>query len=117
MIVLVYPKCSTCKKALNWLDEHGISYIQRDFVKDHPTYTELKGWIQKSGLPIKRFFNTSGNVYKEQNLKTKLLSLSEEEQILLLSENGMLVKRPLLIDDEFVLVGFLVSEFEKAFDK
>lgn len=113
MIVLCYPKCSTCQKAMKWLQEHGISYIERDIVKDNPSYEELKEWYQKSGLPLKRFFNTSGLLYKEKQLKDRLPSMSEEEQLQLLATNGMLVKRPLVVMENAVLTGFKEKEWEQ----
>lgn len=113
MKVLVYRKCSTCQKALKWLDAHGISFEERAMVEEHPTYEELKEWYEKSGLPLKRFFNTSGNLYKQMNLKDKLKDMSEEEQLKLLATDGMLVKRPLVIADEFVLTGFKEKEWEE----
>ena len=113
MIVLCYPKCSTCQKAMKWLQEHGISYIERDIVKDNPSYEELKEWYQKSGLPLKRFFNTSGLLYKEKQLKDRLPSRSEEEQLQLLATNGMLVKRPLVVMENAVLTGFKEKEWEQ----
>ena len=106
MLFLCYPKCSTCQKAKKWLDEHNIEYIERHIVEDKPTYDELKEWYAKSGLPLKRFFNTSGLLYKELQLKDKLPTMSEEEQLKLLATNGMLVKRPLLVKEDVVLVGF-----------
>ena len=106
MLFIEYPKCSTCKKAKKWLDEQGLQYTDRHIVEDNPTYDELKKWHQISGLPLKKFFNTSGTLYKEMNLKDKLPSLSEEEQVVLLASNGMLVKRPLVVKGETVLVGF-----------
>ena len=112
MLFLCYPKCSTCQKARKWLDEHGIKYTERHIVEKNPTYDELKVWYQQSGLPIKKFFNTSGLKYKELALKDKLPAMSEEEQLKLLATDGMLVKRPLLIDDNKVLVGFKETEWE-----
>ena len=106
MLFLCYPKCSTCQKARKWLDEHGIKYTERHIVEKNPTYDELKVWYQQSGLPIKKFFNTSGLVYKEMQLKDKLTSMSEEEQLMLLATHGMLVKRPMMITHDIVLVGF-----------
>ena len=102
MLFLEYPKCSTCKKAKKWLDEQGISYIN----EDNPTVEELKDWHERSGLPLKRFFNTSGMKYRELGLKDKLPEMSEEEQYELLATDGMLVKRPLVVGDDFVLIGF-----------
>lgn len=114
MLFVCYPKCSTCKKAGQWLTEHGISYEERDIKEKNPTYKELCAWHEKSGLPLKRFFNTSGLVYKSMNLKEKLPNMSEEEQLKLLATDGMLVKRPLLVGDDFVLVGFKESEWEET---
>ena len=102
MLVLVYRKCSTCKKALDWLEEHHVEFTERPIVEENPSYEELKSWYQKSGLPLKKFFNTSGLLYKELNLKDKLKEMTEEEQLKLLSTNGMLVKRPLVIGENFV---------------
>lgn len=106
MLFVYYPKCSTCLKAKKWLDDNGIKYKERHIVEDNPKYDELKVWYQRSGLPLKKFFNTSGLVYKNEKIKEKLLTMNEDEQLYLLATNGMLVKRPLLISDEFVLVGF-----------
>ena len=103
---LEYPKCSTCKKAKKWLDEQGISYEDRHIIEDNPTVKELKDWHERSGLPLKRFFNTSGMKYRELGLKDKLPEMSEEEQYELLATDGMLVKRPLVVGDDFVLIGF-----------
>ena len=114
MKVLVYRKCSTCQKALKWLDAHGISFEERAMVEEHPTYEELKEWYEKSGMPLKKFFNTSGNLYKQMNLKDKLKDMSEEEQLKLLATDGMLVKRPLVIGDDFVLTGFREKEWSEA---
>ena len=112
MLFICYPKCSTCLKAKKWLDDNGIKYEMRHIVENNPTYDELKGWYQRSGLPLKKFFNTSGLVYKNNNIKDKLLTMSEDEQLHLLASDGMLVKRPLLISDEFVLVGFKEEEWK-----
>ena len=112
MLFLEYPKCSTCRKARKWLDGHEISYTDRQIVENHPTYEELKEWYQRSGLPLKRFFNTSGMLYKEMQLKDKLPEMSEDEQLLLLATNGMLVKRPLIVAEDFVLTGFKEAEWE-----
>lgn len=103
-----YPKCTTCKRAKKWLDEHKIKYEDRHIVEKNPTFEELKEWIKLSGLEIKKFFNTSGNLYKEMNLSKKLKDkeLSEDEQIKLLASNGMLVKRPIVVGEDFVLIGF-----------
>ena len=113
MLVLVYRKCSTCIKALKWLEDNNIEYEERPIKEQNPTYEELKEWYHMSGLPLKKFFNTSGLIYKDMQLKDKLPNMSEEEQLQLLSTNGMLVKRPLLIADEFVLAGFKESDWEK----
>ena len=112
MLVLCYPKCGTCKKALKWLDDNGFEYEYRHIVEDNPSREELKDWYEKSGLPLKRFFNTSGLKYKELNLKDKIPQMTEEEIFDLLSTDGMLVKRPILIDGEKILVGFKESEWE-----
>ncbi|WP_455586710.1 arsenate reductase family protein [Bacteroides sp.] len=112
-IFLQYPACSTCQKAKKWLTENNIEYTNRLIVENNPTVEELKAWIPLSGLPVKKFFNTSGVVYKELSLKDKLPSMSEEEQIALLATNGKLVKRPLIVTDAFVLVGFHPAEWEK----
>ena len=114
MLFLQYPPCSTCQKAKKWLDERGIVYTTRHIKEDNPTADELRAWIAASGLPIKRFFNTSGLVYKNLGLKDKLPAMSEEEQIALLASDGMLVKRPLLVTDTFVLPGFRPADWEKA---
>ena len=106
MLFINYPKCSTCQKAKKWLDAHDITYTDRHIVENNPTYEELKEWHQRSGLPLKRFFNTSGLLYKEMQLKEKLPGMSEEEQLQLLSTNGMLVKRPLIVREDTVLTGF-----------
>lgn len=108
-LFLQYPKCSTCRNAKKWLDEQHIEYNDRHIIDENPSAEELKTWIKQSGLPIKSFFNTSGEVYKSMQLKDKLSSLSEEEQIELLATNGKLVKRPLLIGNNKVLVGFKVD--------
>lgn len=113
MLFIEYPKCSTCKKAKKWLDDHGTCYHDRNIVKENPTKEELKTWFQKSDYPLKRFFNTSGILYKEYGLAKKLPSMSEEEQLDLLASNGMLVKRPILISDDKILVGFKEEEWKK----
>ena len=113
MLFIEYPKCSTCKKAKKWLDEKQISYTDRHIVEENPTYEELKEWYQKSGMPLKKFFNTSGLLYKELQLKDKLKDMSEEEQLKLLASNGMLVKRPLVVDGDMVLSGFKESEWSE----
>lgn len=111
MLFLQYPSCSTCKKAKNWLDEHGIVYTDRHIKESNPSYEELKIWYKKSGLPLKRFFNTSGLAYKSLNLKERLPNMSEEEQLQLLASDGMLVKRPLLVTDDTVLTGFKEAQW------
>lgn len=113
MLFINYPKCSTCQKAKKWLDTHDISYTDRHIVEDNPTYEELKEWHKRSGLPLKRFFNTSGMLYKEMQLKDKLPTMSEEEQLQLLATNGMLVKRPLIVREDAVLTGFKEAEWEE----
>ena len=113
MKFICYPKCSTCKKARNWLDENNNIYEIRDIKEDNPSYDELKEWYAKSGLPLKRFFNTSGQLYRSLELKDKLDSMSEDEQLKLHASDGMLVKRPLLVTDEKVLVGFKEKEWEQ----
>ena len=110
--VLCYAKCSTCQKALKWLDSKGISYELRPIKEKNPTVSELKEWYQKSGLPLKRFFNTSGNLYKELQLKDKLPDMSEEEQLALLATDGMLVKRALLVTEGYVCPGYKEADWE-----
>ena len=112
MRFLCYPKCSTCQKAKAWLDQRGISYDLRDIKLNNPTAEELTAWYQKSGLPLKKFFNTSGLQYKALGLKDKLPEMSEADQLALLATDGMLVKRPLLVGDDFVLTGFRPAEWE-----
>ena len=111
MQFICYPKCSTCQKAQRWLDERGIPYTLRLIREENPTFDELRCWQQRSGLPLKRFFNTSGLQYKALQLKEKLPAMSEEEQLSLLASDGMLVKRPLLVGEDFVLVGFREAEY------
>lgn len=113
VLFLEYPKCSTCKRAKAWLTENGVAFDDRHIAEDNPTAEELKACWEKSGLPLKKFFNTSGLVYKEQNLKERLPDMSEEEQLALLATNGMLVKRPLVIGEDFVLIGFKEAEWER----
>ncbi len=113
MLILIYPKCSTCQKALGWLDGKGAVYETRHIKDENPTYEELKAWHKESGLPLKRFFNTSGLLYKELDLKNKLPSMSEDEQLRLLATDGMLVKRPLLISGKGIAPGFREAEWEK----
>lgn len=112
MVFVCYPKCTTCQKAKKWLTEKGISFEERDIKTENPTKEELEAWYKKSGLPLKRFFNTSGILYKEMKLKDRLPEMTEDEQLTLLSTDGMLVKRPILISDEQVLVGFKEKEWE-----
>ena len=113
MKVLVYRKCSTCQKALKWMEAHEIVFEERAIVDENPSYEELKEWYEKSGMPLKKFFNTSGNLYKQMNLKDKLKDMSEEEQLKLLATDGMLVKRPLVVGTDFVLTGFREKEWEE----
>lgn len=117
MLFIWYPKCSTCQKAKKWLNSHEIEYTERHIVEENPTYDELKEWHQKSGLPLKKFFNTSGMLYKEMKLKDKLPKMSEDEQLKLLATNGMLVKRPVLVAEDKVLVGGKEAEWEKIVNK
>ena len=112
MQFICYPKCTTCQKARKWLDANGVAYDERHIKDNNPTSDELKAWQTQSGLPLKRFFNTSGLQYKALNLKDKLPTMSEEEQFALLASDGMLVKRPLLIGDDFVLVGFQEDKWQ-----
>ena len=114
---ICYPKCTTCQKAKKWLDDNGIEYELRDIKTDNPTLDELTLWYEKSGLPLKKFFNTSGLLYKSMELKDKLPGMSEEEMLQLLSTDGMLVKRPLLIGEEFVLVGFKEADWTERLKK
>ena len=114
MLLVWYPKCSTCQKAKAWLDGRGVGCGTRDIKLEHPGEDELRKWHAKSGLPLKRFFNTSGLVYKNLGLKDKLPTMTEDEQIALLASDGMLVKRPLLVGDDFVLPGFKPAEWENA---
>lgn len=115
MKYICYPKCSTCKKAQAWLDAKGLTYELRDIKEDKPSREELAEWYQKSGLPLKRFFNTSGLQYKALGLKDKLPTMSEEEQLDLLANDGMLVKRPIAVGEDFVLVGFKEAEWIEVF--
>ena len=112
-LVLCYKKCTTCQKALKWLDANHISYKERPIKEEKPTKEELTQWYKMSGLPLKRFFNTSGSLYKEMSLKDKLPQMSEEEQLALLAQDGMLVKRPLVIAGDTVLTGFKEKEWEE----
>ena len=113
MLFVEYPKCSTCQKAKKWLDEHGLQYEDRHIVENNPTYEELKDWYTRSALPLKRFFNTSGLLYKSMQLKDKLPQMSEEEQLRLLATDGMLVKRPVIVLDNLVLTGFKPAEWSE----
>ena len=112
MLVLCYPRCGTCKKALKWLEDNGLEYEYRHIVENNPTRDELKDWYERSGLPLKKFFNTSGLKYKELNLKDRIPEMTEDEIFDLLSTDGMLVKRPILLEGDKVLVGFKVKEWE-----
>ncbi|UWO12055.1 arsenate reductase family protein [Blautia hansenii DSM 20583] len=111
MLFVEYPKCSTCQKAKKWLVENQVEFEERHIVEDNPSKEELKAWYEKSGLPLKRFFNTSGMKYKELKLKDKLPAMTEEEQLELLASDGMLVKRPVLVGNDFVLTGFKEKEW------
>ena len=113
MLFIEYPPCSTCQKARKWLDAHGIDYTARHIKEENPTYEELKEWYAASGLPLKKFFNTSGLLYKSLGLKDKLPAMTEEEQLRLLSTDGMLVKRPLVITEGAILTGFREKEWEE----
>lgn len=112
MLVLHYPRCTTCKNALSYLDQLGLEYETRDITEEPPTVDELKAWVPRSGKPLRRFFNTSGKVYRELGLKDRLADMPEEEQMGLLSSDGMLVKRPLLVTEDKVLVGFKAEEYD-----
>ena len=115
VLFVEYPKCSTCKRAKAWLDAHGVAYTDRHIVEDNPTAEELAVWQERSGLPVRRFFNTSGVLYRERNIKAQLdAGMSDAEAFALLGENGMLVKRPIVVGEDFVLVGFREAEWEKA---
>ena len=113
LLLLEYPKCSTCRKAKKWLDDRGISYEDRHIAEQNPNVQELKEWRERSGLPLKKFFNTSGMLYRELGLKDRLPGMSEEEQYNLLASDGMLVKRPLLVGEDFVLAGFKEQEWKE----
>lgn len=118
MILFVnYPKCTTCVKAKKWLDENNLEYTSRDIKEDNPSYDELKLWFEKSGLPLKKFFNTCGLLYKSMNLKEKLPTMSEDEMLRLLSTDGMLVKRPIIVTDDTVLVGFKAENWQILLNK
>ncbi len=111
MLFVYYPKCSTCRKAKKWLDENNFKYTERHIVEENPTYEDLKDWYLRSGLPLKKFFNTSGLLYKDMKLKDKLPKMTEDEQLKLLATNGMLVKRPVLVSGDTVLLGFKEAEW------
>ena len=111
MVFICYPKCTTCRKAKKWLDDNSIEYEERSIAEDNPTYEELKRWYTQSGLDLRKFFNTSGKLYREMNLKDKLADMTEEEQLRLLSSDGMLVKRPIAVKEDTVLVGFKETEW------
>ena len=117
MLFVYYPACSTCRKAKKWLDSHGISYEERHIKEERPTYEELRAWHAESGLPLKSFFNTSGQLYRSMNLKDQLPHLSEEEQLRLLASDGMLVKRPILAGEGTVLVGFKEQSWEERLSR
>ena len=113
MLFIEYPKCTTCQKAKKWLDDHGVSYTDRHIKEENPTYAELDAWQKASGLPMKKFFNTSGLLYKSLNLKDKIPGMTREEQLELLASDGMLVKRPIIVKDGQILVGFKEAEWEE----
>ena len=117
MLFVHYPRCSTCKKAKKWLEENNLEFTEKAIVEDNPTFEELKEWYEKSELPLKRFFNTSGQLYKSMELKDKLPDMTDEEKLRLLATDGMLVKRPIAIGDNFVLVGFKEKEWDDVFKK
>lgn len=116
MLFVEYPKCTTCKRAKKWLEDHNIDFVDRHIKEDNPKVDELRLWHKRSGLPIKRFFNTSGLVYRELGLKDKLASMTDEEKYAILATDGMLVKRPIIVADEFVLVGFKEQEWAEKFN-
>lgn len=113
MLFIHYPKCTTCQKAKKWLDSHNIPYTERHIKEENPTLDELSEWYKASGLPLKKFFNTSGMLYREMGLKDKLADMPEEEQLKLLSSDGMLVKRPIIVKEDTVLTGFREKEWEE----
>lgn len=113
MLLIWYPKCTTCQKAKKWLDDKGVSYTTRHIKEENPSYEELKEWHEKSGLPLKKFFNTSGLLYKSMQLKDKLPTISEYEQLKLLASDGMLVKRPIIVSEKGILTGFREKDWEK----
>lgn len=113
MLFLEYPRCTTCRRAKKWLDEKQVAYTDRHIVEENPSYEELKDWYKRSGLELKKFFNTSGQLYKEMKLKDKLPEMSEDDKLKLLSQNGMLVKRPLVVKEDVVLVGFKEDQWSR----
>ena len=113
MLFICYPKCTTCRKAKNWLEENGLSYELRDIKEQNPSKEELAAWQEKSGLPMKKFFNTSGQLYREMGLKDRLKDMSDEEMLSLLDTDGMLVKRPILVTDDKVLIGFREADYQE----
>ena len=117
MIFIEYRKCTTCQKAKKWLCDNGITFEDRNIKEENPTFDELKVWYEQSGFPLKKFFNTSGLIYRSMNLKDKLPNMTEEEQLKLLSTDGMLVKRPLIITDDIIIVGFREKEYEEKLIK
>lgn len=117
MLFIEYPKCTTCQKAKKWLSDNGLAFEDRNIKEENPTYEELKAWYLKSGMPLKKFFNTSGLIYRSMNLKEKLPTMTEDEQLKLLATDGMLVKRPLIITDEQIIVGFRQKEYEEKLTK
>lgn len=117
VLFVEYPKCSTCQKAKRWLEERGIEFVDRHILEQNPTEEELALWWRRSGMSLKRFFNTSGQKYRELGLKDRLLSMTEEEQLAVLATDGMLVKRPVLVGEDFVLTGFREKEWAEAFEK
>ena len=114
VLFVCYPKCGTCRKAEKWLKDQGLAYEKRDISIDQPTEAELREWKEKSGLPLKKFFNTSGQIYRQNQLKDKLPGMTEDQQFALLAESGMLVKRPILVDGDTVLVGFKEKDYEES---
>jgi len=116
MDFLCYTRCSTCRKAKQWLNAHNVEYTERDIAGDNPSYSELASWYERSGLPLKKLFNTSGTLYKDMHLKDKLGEMSDEDQLQLLATNGLLVKRPVLVTDNAVLFGFKESEWEEILE-
>lgn len=117
VLFICYPRCTTCGKARKWLEERGVDFVERNIAAENPTAEELRAWHERSALPLKRFFNTSGQLYRQLELKDKLPTMSEEEQYALLATNGMLVKRPLLIGADFVRVGFREKEWQEILNR